>query len=336
MSQLTRWYCNLVFQTLKTSTDFLQFIDSSSEYLLGKSMDLQLQKDESGEDIDFLNAFQACLVGAGKRRLLGKLRHIYDLFDKSWDESCRKVHHYTDIQVNRALKEISEHGTKPARYMLIHELAKAIPDPIELRSQILQIWVPSRDTTALVVNNAIFHLARNPEIWDQLRVEILAVGDQPLTFELLKSLQLFKAVIHETLRLQGPSTRVVKVAVRDTVLPVGGGPDGKAPIFVEKGTTVLLNLWGLHHDKDIWGEDVYKFKPERWATKRFTWDFVPFFGGPRICPAQPQVLTHCLQVLARLAKEFTRIENRDPVQEYVEEWRLLPESRNGIKVAFYR
>ncbi|PNP47752.1 hypothetical protein THARTR1_10437 [Trichoderma harzianum] len=312
------------------------FIDSSSEFLFGKSMDLQLNDDDSNDAADFLTAFQACLVGLGKRRLLGHLRHIYDLFDKNWPQSCQKVHHYTDIQIKRALEEISGPEYKSeSRYLLIHELAKQIRDPIKLRSQILQIWVPSRDTTALVVNSSIFQLARRPEIWEQLRVESLAIGDEPITFELLRSLKLFKYVVYETLRLQGPSSRVQKVAIRDTILPVGGGPDGKSPLFLEKGTDIILNLWGLHHDKDIWGDDVDQFKPERFADKRFTWDFVPFLGGPRICPAQQQVLTHCVQVLVRLTREFSRIENRDPVMEYVEMWRLLPESRNGIKVALF-
>ncbi|KAF3389768.1 hypothetical protein DPV78_011866, partial [Talaromyces pinophilus] len=135
------------------------------------------------------------------------------------------------------------------RYLLIHELAKQIRDPTELRSRILQIWVPSRDTTALVVNSSIFLLARNPKIWEQLRVQSLALGDQVLTLDLLKSLQLFKFVIYETLQLQGTSSRVQKIAFRETVLPVGGGRDGKAPIFVEKGTEVVLNLWGLHHNR---------------------------------------------------------------------------------------
>ncbi|KAL6691277.1 cytochrome P450 [Trichoderma pleuroticola] len=243
------------------------FIDSSSEILLGKSMDLQLNDDDSNDAVDYLTAFQACLVGLGNR-----------------------LHNYTGIQIKRALEKISGTEAKSeSRYVLIHELAKQIQDPIQLRSQILQIWVPSRDTTALVVNSSIFQLAQRPEIWEQLRVESLAIGDEPIIFEPLPSLKLFKYVVYETLRLQAPPSRVQKVAVRDTILPVGGGPD----------------------------------------------DFVPFLGGPRIYLAQQRVLTHCVQVLVRLTREFSRIENQDPVMESVEMWRLLPESRNGIKVALF-
>lgn len=183
--------------------------------------------------------------------------------------------------------------------------------------------------------NVLFHLARNPEVWSQLRAESLALGDVPITFEVLKSLKIFKWVINETLCLQGPSGRAQRQALCDTILPVGGGPEGKAPVFVEKGTIVALNFWGLTHDKDIWGDDVNKFNPQRWVDKRPLWEFVPFMGGPRICPAQQQVLTQRTYLLVRMTREFVRIENRDPVKEYVELVKMTTESRHGVRVALF-
>lgn len=130
-------------------------------------------------------------------------------------------------------------------------MAKQTRDHVDLRFQILNVFLPARDTTSILVGNALFHLARNPEIWTQLRAESLALRDRDLTFETLKSLQLFKHVINETLRLQGLAGRIQRIASRNTILPVGGGSNGKAPVFVKKGTIVALNNWCLHHDKDI-------------------------------------------------------------------------------------
>ena len=65
------------------------------------------------------------------------------------------------------------------------------------------------------------------------------------------------------------------------------------------------------------------------------WDFVPFLGCPRICPAQQQVLIQAVYVLVRLVREFARIENRDPVAEYVEFTKMTTESRNGVKIALF-
>lgn len=64
------------------------------------------------------------------------------------------------------------------------------------------------------------------------------------------------------------------------------------------------------------------------------WEFVPFFGGPRICPAQQQVFTHTIYLLVGLNQRFERIQNCDPVFKYIQKFTLAFESGNGVKVAF--
>lgn len=74
-----------------------------------------------------------------------------------------------------------------------------------------------------------------------------------------------------------------KVALVDTVLPRGGGPDGQAPLFVEKGSIVTWAVYALHRREDLYGADADEFRPERWETLRPGWEYLPFNGGPRIC-----------------------------------------------------
>jgi cytochrome P450 monooxygenase len=282
-------------------------------------------------------------MGVGKRRLAGRLSPFTYYFDKSWKLAYQKVHAWVDAHVERALMEtLSEKATlsepdeqSPSRYVLLHEMAKHLKNPVDLRFQILNIFLPARDSISILVGNALFHLARNPDVWLQLRNESLALGGQALTFEVLKSMQLLRYVINETIRLQGPSGKLQRIAICNTILPSGGGLEGKSPIFVEKGTTVALNLWGLHHDRDIWSEDVMSFNPLRWQERRLPWEFVPFLGGPRVCPAQQQVLTQASYLLVRMVREFERIDNRDQCIDYVELTKMTTESRNGIKVAFF-
>jgi cytochrome P450 monooxygenase len=90
----------------------------------------------------------------------------------------------------------------------------------------------------------------------------------------------------------------------------------------------------MMHDPDLWGDDVEEFKPDRWIGRKPLWDFVPFWGGPRICPAQQQVLTHLVYLMVRLTQRFERLENCDPALEYVEKITPSIESMNGVKVAF--
>ena len=61
------------------------------------------------------------------------------------------------------------------------------------------------------------------------------------------------------------------MATRDTVLPVGGGPDGKSPVFVPAKTIVQYAVFSMHRRKDLYGEDADEFIPERWEKLKTGW-----------------------------------------------------------------
>ncbi len=145
-------------------------------------------------------------------------------------------------RTTRRPKTVPSDAHAPPRRYIRHGMAKQIRDPIELQFQILNVFVPARDTKSIAVADAFFYLASNPTVWTDLRSVILSLSLQPLTFEVFKSLVLFYHVLFETLRLQGPSGRVLRTVLRNTVLPVGGGPESHPPVFVKQGEIVALNL----------------------------------------------------------------------------------------------
>lgn len=121
-----------------------------------------------------------------------------------------------------------------------------------------------------------------------------------------------------------------RVATKDTSLPVGGGPDGKAPVYIKKGTIVTYSVYAMHRRPDLYGPDPDTFRPERWEEGvRRGWDFLPFNGGPRIClgrklcsdycpeerlmiSLEQYALTEASYTVARLMQHFDRLENADP------------------------
>jgi cytochrome P450 monooxygenase len=125
----------------------------------------------------------------------------------------------------------------------------------------------------------------------------------------------------------------VRTCLETTVLPAGGGRDGTNPLLVRKGDIIEINFRSQQRDKSFWGADADEFRPERWATIRPTWEYIPFSGGPRICPALKLVYAESEYIMARIVREFSGLENRDDVLPWVEERRLTFQSRNGAKVA---
>jgi cytochrome P450 len=117
------------------------------------------------------------------------------------------------------------------------------------------------------------------------------------------------------------------------VLPLGGGKDGKSPVFVAKGTRVAYNVYAMHRRADFYGEDADEFRPERWESGKLQprWEYLPFNGGPRICVGQQYALTEVSYVTVRLAQEFEKLESRDP-GPWEESLTLTLCSRNGTKV----
>ncbi|TGO12563.1 hypothetical protein BTUL_0086g00380 [Botrytis tulipae] len=198
-------------------------------------------------------------------------------------------------------------------------LLKTTKDRVSLRSQLLNIFLPARDQTAIAAGNIFFNLARHPEVWNRLQNEV-SNYDEPLTYESLKQMMYAKTIVNESLRILAPSGRSIRSCGEDCILPTGGGPDGIDPVLVVRGTEVNYIFRSMHLDKNLWGADADEFRPERWEKLGTAQNraYIPFSKGDRVCPAQQMVLNECLYILVRVAKTFQILENRDPEERFVE------------------
>ena len=318
-----------------------QFLDTSMKFIFGRSLNA-LTQGGSAESVEFTEAFTTGLKGVSARRDAPWFQFQYQRFieDSAWKKVYKIVHRFVDKQVQLALRDTAKEDPDSAllgqrkHYILLHEMAKHIRDPIALRYHVLGFFMPARDATSRLVANATFQLARHPNEWTKLRRISLELGDAPLSFEKLKQLAEFRYVLHETIRTVGPAARIWRVAVRDTVLPLGGGEDQTQPVFVPRDSPVVLGTWCMNHDRDIWSDDAEEFRPDRFVGRKMTWEFLPFYGGPRICPAAQQAMTQATYVLVRLTQKFEMIENRDSEWEFLQLIKMGVESMNGAKIAF--
>lgn len=104
-----------------------------------------------------------------------------------------------------------------------------------------------------------------------------------------------------------------RVALRDTILPTGGGHDGTSPVFATAGTLFDTCFATLHRDKTIWGADALEFRPERWEgnPKPSTFEFMPFGTGLRQCLGQQKATMETSYIVVRMLQEFEEIKSED-------------------------
>jgi len=139
------------------------------------------------------------------------------------------------------------------------------------------------DTTSAGLDVFVLAMVLYPEIQRRAQKEINAVvgSDRLPEFSDRASLPFVEAVLRETLRWH-------------TVVPLGLPhatitEDVYEGLYVPKGATILVNVWGLAHDEEIYPQP-FEFNPERFfdqdgALNKDDCSFA-FGFGRRICPGR--------------------------------------------------
>ncbi|KAJ5737455.1 Cytochrome P450 E-class CYP52 [Penicillium malachiteum] len=99
----------------------------------------------------------------------------------------------------------------------------------------------------------------------------------------------------------------VRVAAKTTVIPSGGGPDGRSPLLIPKGTGVGYSVYHMHRLRSLYGKDANEFRPERWLDQELEdigWGFMPFHGGSRICLGKELALEEASCAIIRILQAF--------------------------------
>lgn len=316
-------------------------VDSATEFLFGESCNSQLaalsESAASSPSANFAYNFDRSQWYLAQRM---RFESLYWLVDNKEFRDCRKeVHAFVDQYVEAALNAVRTEekepqpgldSDKPPNYVFMHALAATTRDPLELRSQLLNILLAGRDTTASLLSWTILLLARHPAVFQKLRRAIIddfgaddsdlsssssSPSRRKISFASLKSCQYLQHCMNEVLRLYPIVPFNRRTATRDTTLPRGGGADGLSPVYVRKGQSILYNTHVMHRRVDLWGDDADQFNPDRWARRKGGWDYIPFNGGPRICIGQQFALTEAGYVLVRLLQRFDAIEDVYPARK---------------------
>lgn len=95
----------------------------------------------------------------------------------------------------------------------------------------MDLSTTGHETTSTATTWALFSLSQSPDIQRKLRQELLQISTESPTMEDLMGLPYLDAVVREALRLHSPVATLVKVAIKDDMIPLD------TPFVDNKGIT---------------------------------------------------------------------------------------------------
>jgi cytochrome P450 len=172
-------------------------------------------------------------------------------------------------------------------------------DDVQLRDELVTLFLAGHETTALALTHALFLLAKHPEIEARLHAEIASVlGDEAPKEDDAPKLVYTERVVKEAMRLYPPAWITGREVVRPFVLR------GRT---IAPKTQIVMSQWLVHRDPRFFPRpevfDPDRFEPEI-AKRRPRFAYFPFGGGPRICIGNHFAMMEAVLMLAIIAQRF--------------------------------
>lgn len=202
-------------------------------------------------------------------------------------------------------------ATKEVRHDLFSNFLDANDDETvqlshsELIGNIYMFLIAGHETTGHALAFAFGLLALYPEEQEVLYQHIKSVlsdGRNP-TYEDMPLLTHSMAVFYETLRMFPPAATIPKCSAEDTFFSIENSQGEKKTIPVPAGTTISVNVPGLHYNPRYWS-DPYSFKPSRFLEDWPRDAFMPFSAGARACIGRKFFETSGIAVLTMLVSRY--------------------------------
>ncbi|XP_037902820.1 probable cytochrome P450 6a14 [Hermetia illucens] len=187
----------------------------------------------------------------------------------------------------------------------------------EIVAQAFVFFAAGFETSSTTMLFSLYELALNPDIQEKARQEIETVlmkYEGKLTYEAVKEMVYVDQIITESLRKYPPVVNLIRQPFKDYRVP-------GTKIILEKGTSVFIPVYSIHHDPEIFpNPDVFdpdRFTPEQ-IKSRHPMSFLGFGEGPRNC----------------IGLRFGRMQSRIGLITLLKNYRLKPCAKTPIPMVF--
>ena len=162
----------------------------------------------------------------------------------------------------------------------------------------LVLFVAGHETSANAMAWMHYLLDQNPIEKANIQKEIDSIDDLDLTIDSVMKMQYISRGISESMRIYPPAWITDRVAL---------DKDEYEGTKIEKGDIIAPYIYGTHQDPRKWSEPQI-FRPERFKkeniSKKETYSYFPFGGGPRLCIGQQFALVEMQLIIYHLYKRF--------------------------------
>ena len=151
-----------------------------------------------------------------------------------------------------------------------------------------------------------YYLLKNPECYSRLQREVdenfpafgVKALEDPIDYTKAKTLPYLHACLQEAFRIHPNNERVVD--------PEGATICGER---IPGGTIVSCSSWVIHRNKDIFGEDVDSYRPERWLgdgekVKEMNRAMFQFAQGNFSCIGKNISIMEMIKVIPAIIRAF--------------------------------
>ncbi|XP_042521271.1 beta-amyrin 28-monooxygenase-like [Macadamia integrifolia] len=198
----------------------------------------------------------------------------------------------------------------------------------EVLDNILGMLMGGHDTTSCALTFLMKYLAELPHVYDEIfkeQMEILTTKEpnELLTWEDIHKMKHSWAAANEAMRLAPPVQGNFRKALSDFTY---------AGFHIPKGWTLYWSVNSTHMNPDYFQE------PEKFNKSRFEgngaapYTFIPFGGGPRMCPGKEYAHLEILVFLHNVVKKF-KWETVFPNEKFIVD--PLPTPAEGLPILLH-
>eukprot|EP01133_Synstelium_polycarpum_P014602 gene14602-17266_t len=151
------------------------------------------------------------------------------------------------------------------------------------------------ETSASSIEWFLLYMCNNQVAQEKAHQELLAiVGQGVVDLSHRNSTPYINAAIKEVLRIRPAGALGLPRAAKESVV--------FNDMVIPKGTQLIINIFGLHHDEDYWDKPS-EFRPERFLDNNHSDHYSPYGMGPRNCVgmnlANDELYLACANILLK-------------------------------------